>query len=82
MQMIRDEHALIVNYLQKGTEARQQADLAAAQKMLRSKATEQAAVLAAREERAAQTKAFNIAAHVAAKPCEESRGKTAGTSTG
>jgi hypothetical protein len=68
MQMMRDEHALIVNYLQKDTEARQQADLAAAQEMLRSKATEQAAVLVAREERAAQTKAFNIATHVAAKP--------------
>jgi len=68
MQIVRDEHALIVSYLQKYTEARQQADLSAEQEMLRSKATEQAAVLAALEERAAETKALAIAAHVAEKP--------------
>jgi hypothetical protein len=68
MQMMRDEHALIVNYLQKHTEARQQADLTAEQDMLRSKATEQAAILAALEERAAETKAPAIAAYVAEKP--------------
>ena len=68
MQMMRDEHALIVNYLQKYTEVRQQADLAAEQDMLRSKATEQAAILAALEERAAETKALALAAYVAKKP--------------
>jgi len=68
MQMVRDEHARIVNHLQEYTEARQQADLAAEQEMLRSKATEQAAILAAREETAAETKALAIAAHVAEKP--------------
>jgi hypothetical protein len=68
MQMMRDEHALIVNYLQKYTEARQQADLAAEQDMLRSKATEQAAILAALEERAAETKALALAAYVVKKP--------------
>jgi hypothetical protein len=68
MQMMRDEHALIVNYLQKYTEARQQSDLAAEQEILTSKAAEQAAKLAASEARAAETRALAIAALVAAKP--------------
>jgi hypothetical protein len=70
MQMVRDEHELIVNNMnmKKYTEARQQADLAAEQEAWRSKAAEQAAMLAAREARAAETRALAIAAHVAEKP--------------
>jgi hypothetical protein len=68
MQMMRDEHALIVNYLQKYTEARKQSDFTAEQEILTSKAAEQAAKLAASEARAAETRALAIAALVAAKP--------------
>ena len=68
MQMVRDEHALLVSYLQEYTEARQQTNFAAEQEMLRSKAAEQAAMIAAREARAAETKALAIAVRVAARP--------------
>jgi hypothetical protein len=68
MQMVRDEHELIVNYLQNYTEARQQSDLAAEEEMLRSRAAEQTAMLAASEAKAAETRALAIAANVTAKP--------------
>jgi hypothetical protein len=68
MQLVRDEHQLIVNYLKKENETRQQSDRAAEQDMLRSKAAEQAAVLAASEARAAESRTLAIAAHAAAKP--------------
>jgi hypothetical protein len=68
MQMVRDEHALIISYLHEYTEARQQTNFAAEQEMLRSKAAEQAAMIAAREARAAETKALAIAVRVVAKP--------------
>ena len=68
MQMVRDEHELIVNYLQKYTEARQRNDLAAEEEMLRSRAAEQTAMLAASEAKAAQTRALAITANVSTKP--------------
>jgi hypothetical protein len=68
MQMVRDEHALLVSYLQEYTEARQRTNFAAEQEMLRSKAAERAAMIAAREARAAETKALAIAVRVAARP--------------
>ncbi len=68
MQMVRDEHALIVDYLHKYTEAREQADLTAEQEMLRSRAAEQGAMLAAREARPAEASALAIAAYVVANP--------------
>jgi hypothetical protein len=68
MQMVRDEHELIVNYLQKYTEARQRTDLAAEEEMVRSRAAEQTAMLAASEAKAAQTRALAIAANVTTKP--------------
>jgi hypothetical protein len=68
MQMVRDEHDLIVNYLKKANETRQKTDLAAEQEMVRSKAAEQAAILAADEAIAAESKARAIAADVAVKP--------------
>jgi hypothetical protein len=68
MQMVRDEHELIVSYLQAYTEARQQTDLAAEEEMLSSRALEKAAMLAASEAKAAETRALTIAANVAPKP--------------
>jgi hypothetical protein len=68
MQLVRDEHQLIVNYLKKENETRQQSDRAAEQDMLRSKAAEEAAVLAASEAIAAESRALAIAARAAAKP--------------
>jgi hypothetical protein len=67
MKMVRDEHALIVNYLQKYTEARQQLDLAAEQDMLRSKAVERAAMLAASEAKTAEVRVLASAVRVGAK---------------
>jgi len=67
MQMVRDEHELIVDYLQKYTVARQNNDLAAEEEMLRSRAAEQTAMLAANEERMAETRALAIAANVTVK---------------
>jgi hypothetical protein len=60
MKIVRDEHDLIVNYLQKYTEARQQLDLAAEQDMLRSKAAERAATLAASEAKAAEARMRSV----------------------
>src|ERR1019366_9239904 len=67
MQMVRDEHELIVNYLQKYTEARQRNDLAAEEEMLRSRAAEQTAMLAASEPKADETRTLAIAANVTTK---------------
>ena len=67
MQMVGDEHALIVDYLQKYTEARQQLDLAAEQDMLRSKAAERAAMLAASESKTAEARVLASAVRVGAK---------------
>jgi hypothetical protein len=63
IQMVRDEHGLIVDYLKKYTEARQQADRAAEQEPRRVKAAERAATA-----RPAETRAVAIAAHMAEKP--------------
>jgi hypothetical protein len=63
IQMVRDEHGLIVDYLKKYTEARQQADRAAEQEARRVKAAERAATA-----RPAETRAVAIAAHMAEKP--------------
>jgi hypothetical protein len=68
MQMVRDEHDLIVNYLKRANETRERSDLAAEQEMLRSKAAEQAAMLAASEAKAAASRALAIAAQAAVKP--------------
>jgi hypothetical protein len=68
IQMVRDEHGLIVDYLKKYTEARQQADRPAKQEARRIKAVERAAMLAGREMRAAETRAVVTGAHIAAKP--------------
>jgi hypothetical protein len=68
MQLVRDDHQLIVKYLKKENETCQQSDRAAEQDMLRSKAAEQAAMLAASEAIAAESRALAIAAHAAAKP--------------
>jgi len=67
MQMVRDEHELIVNYLQKYSEARRQNDVVAEEEMLRSRAAEQTAMLAASEEKMAEARALAIAANVTAK---------------
>lgn len=67
-QMVRDEHDLIVSYLKKANETRQRSALAAEQELLRSKAAEQAAMLAASEAKAAESKALAVAARAAAKP--------------
>jgi hypothetical protein len=68
IQMVRDEHGLIVDYLKKYTEARQQADRAAEQEARRIKAAERAAMLAGREVRVAEIRAVAVATHVAEKP--------------
>jgi hypothetical protein len=68
MQMVRDEHDLIVNYLKKANETRQQTARAAEQEMLKSKAAEQGAMRAASEAQAAESKALAIAEHASAKP--------------
>jgi hypothetical protein len=68
IQMVRDEHGLIVDYLKKYTEARQQADRAAEQEARRIKAAERAAMLAGREARVAGIRAVAVATHVAEKP--------------
>jgi hypothetical protein len=64
LQMVRDEHAVFVDYLKKNAETRQQAELAAEQDAKRISAAEQAA----REARAAETRALALAAHAAEKP--------------
>ena len=68
MQMVRDEHELIVIYLQKYTEARQRNDLAAEEEMLRSRAAEQTAMFAASEAKADETRTLAITANVSTKP--------------
>ena len=68
MQMVRDEHELIVNSLQKYSEARQQSDRVAEEEMLRSRAAEQTATLAASEEKMAEPRVLAISASVTTKP--------------
>ena len=64
LQMVRDEHALFVDYLKKNAETRQQAELAAEQDARRVSAAEQAA----REARMAEARALALAAHATEKP--------------
>ena len=64
LQMVRDEHAVFVDYLKKNAETRQQAELAAEQDAKRISAAEQAA----REARAAEARALALAAHATEKP--------------
>ena len=73
MQMVRDDHAFLVGYLKQSAEARQQADLAAERNAKKIKAAEQAAALAVREAKAAETRAaetrtLTMPTHVAEKP--------------
>jgi hypothetical protein len=63
LQMVRDEHALFVDYLKKNAETRQQAELAAEQDAKRVSAAEQTA----REARAAEARALALAAHATEK---------------
>ncbi len=63
IQMVRDEHGLIVDYLKKYTEARQQADRAVEQEARRVKAAERPAMA-----RPAETRAVTIATHITEKP--------------
>lgn len=67
MQMVRDEHAVIVSYLQSSNEQRQQADLAAERETLQAKAAERSEQLAAREAKQAETKTLALAAQAADK---------------
>jgi hypothetical protein len=62
MQMVRDEHALIVGYVTSSNELRQQADLGAEQDMLRAKAAERAE-LAALETRQTELRSAAASAH-------------------
>ena len=55
VQLVRDEHELMVSYLQKFTEARRQSDLVAEEEMSRSRAAEQTAMLAETEAKADET---------------------------
>jgi hypothetical protein len=61
--MVRDEHAVFVDYLKKNAETRQQAELAAEQDAKRVSAAEQDA----REARAAEARALTFAAHATEK---------------
>jgi hypothetical protein len=63
LQMVRDEHAVFVDYLKKNAETRQQAELAAEQDAKRVNAAEQTA----REARAAEARALTLAAHATEK---------------
>ena len=64
LQMVRDEHAVFVDYLKKNAETRQQAELAAEQDAKRLSAAEQSV----REARAAEARALTLAARVTEKP--------------
>jgi hypothetical protein len=64
LQMVRDEHAVFVDYLKKNAETRLQAELAAEQDAKRISVAEQAA----REARAAETHALALAAHATERP--------------
>jgi hypothetical protein len=63
LQMVRDEHAVFVDYLRKNAETRQQAELAAEQDAKRVSVAEQTA----REARAAEARALALAAHATEK---------------
>jgi hypothetical protein len=63
LQMVRDEHAVFVDYLKKNAETRQQAELAAEQDAKRVSVAEQTA----REARAAEARALALAAHATEK---------------
>jgi len=64
LQLVRDEHAVFVDYLKKNAETHQQAELAAEQDAKRISASEQAV----REARAAEARALTLAAHATEKP--------------
>jgi hypothetical protein len=63
IQMVRDEHGLIVDYLKRYTEARQQADRAAEQEARRIKPAERPAMA-----RPAETRAVAVVTHITEKP--------------
>lgn len=75
LQMVRDEHALLVDYLRKNAETRQQAELAVEQDAKRVSAAEQTA----REARTVEVRA--LAAHATEK-ADKTRGKAAGAASG
>jgi hypothetical protein len=67
MQMVRDEHDLIVDYLKKNNEARQRAERAAEQEAKRAKAAERTAALSRRETKPAETRAAAMPSRAAEK---------------
>jgi len=67
MRMVRYEHKLIVKYMRQYSEARQQSDRVAEEEMVRSRAAEQTATLAASEEKMAETGELTISASVTTK---------------
>ena len=77
LQMVRDEHVLMVEYVKKQAEARQQAGRAAEHDARRIEAAEQAATQALREARAAEARAHALAARIAATAAETSQKREA-----
>src|SRR5271165_3311216 len=61
MQIVGEEHELMADYLQKYTEARRQNDLVAEEEMSRSRADEQAAMLAEAEVKTAEKRLLAVA---------------------
>jgi hypothetical protein len=68
VQLMRDQQALLADYLQKSAEARQRADLAMEQEADRLKAAEREAVQALREAKAAEMRALAAAVRAAETP--------------
>jgi len=68
VQLMRDQQALLTDYLQKSAEARQRAHLAMEQEADRLKAAEREAVQALREAKAAEMRALAAAARAAETP--------------
>jgi hypothetical protein len=68
VQLMRDQQALLSDYLQKSAEARQRADLAMAQEADRLKAAEREAVQAWHEAKAAEMRALAAAVRAAETP--------------
>jgi hypothetical protein len=67
IQMVRDEHALFIDYLKKYTDERHQADLIAEKEAKTITAAGTKAVFTARKARPAEAKAFAVTAHFAAR---------------
>jgi hypothetical protein len=65
IQMVRDEHALFIDYLKKYADERHQADLIAEKEAKRINAAGLAATLTARKARPAEARALAVTAHFA-----------------